>query len=58
MHAETSPHEDMPLHSDTLAWFCATQSLLKLMYDEQAANTNLVFGLTWLNIKLTVKNNF
>ena len=37
---------DMSLHSDTLIWFRANQSLLLLI---KAANTNvIVFGFTWL----------
>ena len=39
---------DMSLHSDTLFWFRANQSLLFLrMFREEATNTNfIVFGLT------------
>ena len=49
----------MSLHSDTLFWFRATQSLLFLLNAAlligEAANTNFIFyGLTWPWIESTI----
>jgi hypothetical protein len=50
-------HADMSLHSDTLFWFRANQSLLFLLnaYSREATNTNfIVFGLTRPGLEPTI----
>ena len=49
-----SPWVDMSLHSDTLFWFWANQSLLFLL-SREATNTNfIVFGLTRPGLEPTI----
>ena len=59
-HWNNSLWVDMSLHSDTLIWFRANQSLLFLLTaacleEKQATNTNfIVLGLTWPGLEPTI----
>jgi hypothetical protein len=59
-HWSNSPRIDMTLHTNTLSWFWANQSLLSLLKaacleEKLATNTNfIVFGLTWSGLEPTI----